>query len=179
MEPWRPVDVRDLPRRRRSWHPAVVVPLGLVAGFVAVSIVGMWEYANVDHLGILDSPDVVNRASQACATMAEQIAAIPQPLPGDATGEVGAIRAQDQALGRLVTSMEALGQDRLSHDHPAQPWIADWQTLIRLRETYADDLAAGRHPTLVIPTIDGYPITHRMSDPGIDCPIPAQLTAMP
>jgi hypothetical protein len=33
--------------------------------------------------------------------------------------------------------------------------------------------------TVVIPTIDGYPITHRMSDPGIDCPTPARLTAMP
>ena len=156
-----------------------VVSTALVVGFVAVSIVGLWEYANADHLGILDIPDVVNRASQACATMAQQVAAIPQPLPGDVTGEVRTIRAQDQALGRLVTSMKALGQDRLSHDHPALPWIADWQTLIQLRETYADDLAAGHDPTLVIPTIDGFPITHRMSDPGIDCPIPAQLTAMP
>ena len=179
MEPWRPVDVRELPRRRRRWHPAIVVPLVLVAGFGAVSIVGLWRYANADHLGILDDPDVVNRASLACATMAQQIAAIPQQQPGDVTGEVGAIRTQDQALSSLVASMQALGQDRLNHDHPAQLWIADWQTLIRVRETYADDLAAGHHPTLVIPIVDGYPITHRMSTTGVDCPIPAQLTAMP
>ena len=118
MEPWRPVDVRELPRRRRRWHPAIVVPLVLVAGFGAVSIVGLWRYANADHLGILDDPDVVNRASLACATMAQQIAAIPQQQPGDVTGEVGAIRTQDQALSSLVASMQALGQDRLNHDHP-------------------------------------------------------------
>ena len=33
--------------------------------------------------------------------------------------------------------------------------------------------------SLVIPIVDGYPITHRMSTTGVDCPIPAQLTAMP
>jgi hypothetical protein len=41
-------------------------------------------------------------------------------------------------MGRLVTSMKSLGQDRLNHDHPAQPWVADWQTLIQLREAYAN-----------------------------------------
>ena len=171
--------MRDLTRRRRHWHPAVVVPVVLVAGLTAVFVAGLWRYANADHLGILDDPDVSNHAALACTTMAQQIAAIPQAPPGDVTGEVGVIRAQDQALTSLVTSMQALGQDRLSHDDPALLWIADWQTLIHLRETYADDLAADRHPTLVIPIVDGYPITHRMSTTGVDCPIPAQLTSMP
>jgi hypothetical protein len=155
----------------------VLITVG--AALAVMFVLGLWEYATVDHIGILDSVDVGDRAAQACAALEEQFTSIPPPTPGDAAGAMAMIRAQDHALTGLVTSMESLGQDRLNQDNPAQQWLADWRTLIGLREVYADGLAAGLHPALEIPTVDGYPITHRMTELSVGCPSPVELTTMP
>lgn len=124
---------------------------------------GMYGYAGADHLGILDSPIVADRAQSACDQLSKDVRAVVDS--GSGAVEIAArIRAQDAGISRLIASMNELGPDRLRGDHPAVYWVQDWQTLLDLREDYADDLVAGRHPTLVIPTVDAIPITHRMTD---------------
>jgi len=167
------------PPNRRQLVVILGCVLLLLGAGVSLPVIGLWRYANADHLGILDNPPVADRAAQACATMAREVAAIPPAAPGDTAGQVTVIRAQNQALEHVVTSMTDLGPELLSGDHPANQWIADWKTLIQLREDYADALAAGSEPTFEVPTVDGYPITHRMSESGVECPIPPEITALP
>lgn len=131
--------------------------LAVVAGWA------MFRYLNADHPWTLNSPMVADRARSACDQLSKDVRAVAGR--GSSEAEVAArIRAQDEGIRRLIASMNDLGQDRLQADHPAEFWVQDWQTLLDLRETYADDLLAGRHPTLVIPTVDDIPITHRMTE---------------
>ena len=142
-------------------------------GFVGLSAFGLWTYMNVDHLGIIDDPAVSEPASRACDTLAAAVAALP---PGPT---VGVVRGQDAAIRDLIETMEALGTKRLKGDDPAVDWVADWRTLLRLREAYADQLEARNQPTLDLPKVDGIPINERMSDPGLSCPVATQLAAPP
>ena len=74
--------------------------------------------------------------------------------------------------------MRHLGTARLEGDHPANLWLADWETLARIREAYADTLGAGDKPHFALPTVDGIPISQRMSE-AVECPVVLALTAVP
>jgi hypothetical protein len=75
----------------------------------------------------------------------------------------------------MVTRVSGLGADALREDRPAERWLADWKSLIAARETFADDLAAGRNPSFRLPASDGVPITDRMNSVGLNCRVPVQL----
>lgn len=123
----------------------------------------MYGYANADHLAILDSSIVADRARSACDQLSKDVKAV--AVSGGGAAQIAAqVRAQDGGIRRLIAAMNELGQERLQDDHPAAYWVQDWQTLLTLREGYADDLLTGRHPTLVIPTVDAIPITRRMTE---------------
>lgn len=74
----------------------------------------------------------------------------------------------------MVADIRRLGRDKLEDDHPTDDWLADWEALVEARERYAQDLSAGRRARLVVPTVDGRPITH-MNTVGLDCEVPPQL----
>lgn len=141
--------------------------------FVGAAAVGLWRYANADHLGILDDPPVTDRAAAACRTLQDAVADVAPGPPSDT------IRAEDAAIDDLVASMEQLGDRRLHGDDPAEAWVADWRMLRDLRERYADELAAGHDAAFVLPTVDGIPITSRMRDPGVECPVAVALGSPP
>ena len=150
----------------------VVVILGVCA-VLAVPALGMWRYMNADHLGIIDDPAVSGPATAACAKLAAAVDTVP---PGPAAR---VIHEQDDAIGDLIATMEALGHERLQGDHPALGWVQDWRDLRTLRETYADELEAGGQATFTLPTVDGIPISSRMSDPGVTCPVAVRLATPP
>jgi hypothetical protein len=140
----------------------------------------LWTFANSDHYGVLDDPKVTSVVETACTTMATSVEAVPVPPPGATPDEVAAtLRAQNQALKTLTKTVRAVGKATLDGDHPAQRWLADWDTLTDLRERYATDLLAGKTASFVVPTVDGVPITRRMSDSGVRCRVPQALTALP
>ena len=141
---------------------------------------GLWTYVNADHLGILNDPSVISVVEPACVKMAAAVKQVPVPPPGAPPAQLAAaVRSQNDAVRALTKTVRALGDETLNGDDPAQAWLSDWDTLIRLRERYAADLVAGRTPTFTLPTVDGVPITQRMSDPGVSCPVPPALTALP
>lgn len=168
-------------RNRSRWAvggPAI--PAVLIAVFLALSAFGLWSYSTADHLGIFNSLDVIETVESACLTMESEVSAVP-PLSADARPQdlAQTIQAQNEALERLTATVRSLGQERLDADHPAQYWLSDWDTLIRLRAEYAANVEAGKPATLVIPEVDGIPITNRMSSSGATCSIPRVLTELP
>ena len=164
--------------RRRAWF--IGNGITVVTVFVLLSGYGLWAYANADHLGILDNPEVTSIVGPACTAMAAAVKHVPTPPPGAPPAQVAAaVRSQNQALTTLTKTVRALGDETLDGDHPAQAWLSDWDTLIRLRERYAADLLAGKPATFTLPTVDGVPVTDRISDPGVSCPVPPVLTALP
>ncbi|MDC5698898.1 hypothetical protein OO014_16725 [Intrasporangium calvum] len=142
------------------------------------AVAGMWAYANADHLGVLDDPVVSQAADDACTSLAAQVDAAKVPSGSPPSEFARAIRAQDAAAQGLIRAMEGLGHDRLAGDHPALYWLDDWRTLIQLREKYAQDLGAGLHPHLKLPTVDGIPISRRMPEVA-DCQVVQSLTHLP
>lgn len=145
---------------------------------VGVAAWGMWAYLNVDHLGVLDDPVVMEAADRACQKLLVEVDAASPPAGASSAATARSIRLQDSAIQGLVDRMSGLGQDRLAGDHPSLFWLDDWRSLIRLREAYARDLLAGKKPHLVLPRVDGVPITHRMTELA-DCEVVKKLATLP
>ncbi|GAB3057243.1 hypothetical protein GCM10027053_18650 [Intrasporangium mesophilum] len=156
----------------------VVAAGALVGGFGTATVLGMVAYINADHVGVLDDPVVVDAADRACSDLRTQVDAASVPAGGSASDLAESIRTQDVAVQELVDVMSRLGHDRLAGDHPPLGWLDDWRTLIRLRETYARELLAGQNARLVVPRVDGVPITRRMTALA-DCDVVVELTKLP
>ncbi|HZC25857.1 MAG TPA: hypothetical protein VE287_02470 [Actinopolymorphaceae bacterium] len=169
------------PRRRTTAARIAYLVVAALGCAVLVSFgLGIWAYATKDRVETLDDSTVVETADRACATMtvAVQDGATPADYaPAEARAD--AIRQEDAAVRQMVGVMRTLGPERLDGDQPATAWLADWETLVRLREQFAADLLAGRPARLVLPTVDGYPLTHRMDNVGLACRVPARLLALP
>lgn len=165
------------PRRCRwPWVAGLLAAL-VVAVFVAVSIVGLVEYAGHDHVDLIDRPDVVDRVQGACDRMQSELAAHPAASPGTVGAVVAEVRAEDAAVTAMVADVRAMGADALDDDIPSRDWLADWETMVRLREDWADAAAAGTPHQLVVPRSEGHPITERMAGVGVDCPLPPGFTS--
>lgn len=140
-------------------------------------VLGLLVYANHDRPEFIDDPAVGQTMTAACRDMtvaADRAAAAPS---SSVPVRVRAIRRQDQAMLDMVTRVRRLGHERLANDDPALPWLKDWETLVAARERYAQELASGGHPRLSIPTVNGTPITRRMSElVGVSCRVPRSVT---
>jgi hypothetical protein len=165
-------------RRTRWIWAAGLASAALIIGFFAISVYALWGYANADHLGILDDPVVATAADNACHALQSDVEANTVPKGASVAAIAGSIRAQDVGIERLIATMRSLGNDRLEGDHPAVNWLADWETLARAREAYADTLVAGDKPELALPKVDGIPISQRMSE-AAECPAVLELAALP
>ncbi|MEV0680263.1 hypothetical protein AB0I60_27480 [Actinosynnema sp. NPDC050436] len=89
---------------------------------------------------------------------------------------VQTIRARDAAVVAMIDAVRAVGEDRIAGDRPTALWLADWRTLLDARAGYADDIAAGRDPEWVTPTVDGTLITDRMVSVGVECTVPPEIS---
>lgn len=154
----------------------VVFTIGILVGGALLLAASMTVMSRADHLGILDDPTVMDQAESACDRLDAEVGQLGVAGAGPAD-RVARIRAEDVAVGHLVASMRSLGDDRLEHDHPAVSWLQDWETLVALREHYADELAVGGSPVLVVPRVDDIPVTHRMTELS-SCTVVEQLAAM-
>lgn len=169
----------------------VLASIAGALGLVGVAVLGffallLWAFA---HGGApvrepaweqLKDPVVVAAARQACARLAEDVAAIPAPRPGAPTARrTAAMTAENTAIDRLVRRMRGLGARRLEADPPALEWVGDWAALAGARERYAGDLVAGRPATFQMPrTPDGFRVVDRIDDvPG--CAVPERLYDLP
>ncbi|MGS2615970.1 hypothetical protein ACVCAH_15815 [Micromonospora sp. LZ34] len=157
---------------------AVAVAVLAVCGIV-VFCAGLWTYANHDRPELIDNPPVSEVAESACATMRAAVAA-KAAAPGAAVdAKVRSIREQNAAVAAMVAQVRGVGRDLLADDHPTTAWLADWDTLVEARERYAVELAAGREPHFVVPTVDGRPLIDRMNSVGLRCEVPPQLVDLP
>ncbi|WP_459984669.1 hypothetical protein [Nocardioides sp. AN3] len=143
-----------------------VVGILIVGGLVGVGVI-LHRYTSADHLGVLDDPAVINVADPACEQMARSVRDAAPAAAASPTDVATAIRVQDAAITMMVAKIRAVGSDRLQNDQPATAWLADWERLVGLREAFADELAAGGHPTLVVPQVDGARVTIRMDEVGL------------
>ncbi|MEV6600462.1 hypothetical protein AB0M36_26980 [Actinoplanes sp. NPDC051346] len=157
----------------------LAIAIAAIVGICGVSCAGFYVYANHDRPGLLDSPEVSDAADAACATMRATVAG--QVLPPKATNEQKAsfMGTQDAAVVAMVAEIRGLGTSRLADDLPAEDWLADWETLLRVRQQYAVDLVAGRKPSFVAPVVNGFPLVNRMNSVSVGCKVPAQLLSVP
>lgn len=176
-----PRDSRAQPEETYRWRPgpfviSMMVTLGAVGvGFVGLLVWMAWSYANADHLGIFDDPDVYEVVEAACQDMVEEVDALAVPDNAPAAAKQASMRAQNDAVRRMLREIRLRGTEKLEGDHPATYWLEDWETLISARETYAVTLEGGVAGPMPIPMTDGSPITQRMNDSDAGCEVPWQL----
>jgi hypothetical protein len=165
--PAAPTARREFGLFRRQGAPAWAAIVLTVALLVGAFGFGVWKYASADHLGSIDNPQVLERANTACKQLEHD--ALPSPaLPALV------IRAQNAAIDVLISSMEQLGTKTLRGEPAASRWIADWRTLRDARAKYADELVAtfpAGGAVFVVPKAHGIPITSRIGEAGVDCPV--------
>ena len=159
----------------RVWGARIAVVVAAVVVFVALS--RLWSFANADDPDLVEQGAIARTASSACATMRESAAAVAVRSTAPIPRRVGAINAQNDAVVELITTMQALGDERLEADQPAAQWVEDWQRLVAARDAYARALAAGKPERMELPTIGGRTLVERLNNVGLNCRVPLVLLA--
>ena len=169
------------PPPRPSWWSRLSV--GLSAGAV-LSVIVCWVYAMTiltrqDDPQLIDDPSVVSKVESACAQMTASLA---QPTAGGsirAISPASTIKAQNAAVLTMTSDIRSLGRSSLAQDQPTAEWLDNWDELVRVRANYADDLAASRTTTYIVPRIGGVPVTFRINEISVACEVPPQLAGTP
>jgi len=164
---------------RGTWqHWAAVTSVIGGLAIVAVTLLGLWRYANHDRVEVVDQPVVVNTSNAACTVMRQTVHRLVPPSDATLQQRVTVIRAQNDAVELMVQQIRRVGLDRVNNDLPMPAWLSDWESLVRAREEYAAELAK-RAPgalSLKVPLDEeGQSIVSRMNDVGLDCSVPAEL----
>jgi hypothetical protein len=161
------------------WRHWVAVMSVLVAlGLVTVTLTELWRSATQDRPELIDHPVVVRTSNAACLVMRKSVHGVAPPPEAPIRVRVSAIRAQNQAVLGMLEQIRRVGPERMQRDVPLLTWMADWEQLVRARETYAAALAAGHQQPLKLPADPrGQPIIARMNSVGLDCTVPPELTS--
>lgn len=167
---------RSISKSRLPWWVIALLAVAGV-GFVALSALGLWVYANHDRLELIDRRDVVVAVESACAELDREVGVLQTERTKDAgRGHAERIEAENEAVRRMVARIRSLGREVLEDDRPALMWLDDWASLVEIRHDYAATLRAGDvTPRPAVPTEEGYSITGRMEDVGLECTIPAGI----
>lgn len=116
----------------------------VVAGFVAVSMIGMWVYVFVFHLGgswrdqqpgQLDDPTFALLAEPVCAATSADLAQLPQAW--ETTTPATRADAIDESvviLNDMVVELSTL--DVGTEQQAVAEWVADWQAYVNDRADY-------------------------------------------
>ncbi len=143
ISPTQPVPTAT-PRRR---GPRVGT---ILAGLIAVSMIGMWVWVFAFHLGgtwrdqqpgQLDDPTFAVAAEPVCAATMSELAQLPPAWETDTPAtRSDAIDESVVILNDMVAELSTLptGTDQEAVDE----WIADWQTYVEDRADYAKRLRA-------------------------------------
>lgn len=169
------------PPPRPSWWSRLTVGLSAAA---ALSVIACWIYAMAtltrhDDPELIDDPSVISKVESACAEMTASLA---QPVASGsirAVSQASTIRAQNEAVEAMTSAIRSLGRSSLAQDRPTAEWLTNWDELVRVRTNYADDLAASRSTTYIVPRIEGVPVTFRINEVSVACEVPPQLAGTP
>lgn len=164
--------------RGRWQHGVAATSVVLALGVVAVTLLGLWRYANHDRVEVVDQAAVVYTSNAACTVMRQTVHRLAPPSEATVQQRVQAIRAQNDAVELMVQQIRRVGLDQVNNDLPMPAWLSDWESLVRARESYAAALArrASGALSLKVPLDDeGQSIVSRMNDVGLDCSVPAEL----
>ncbi len=163
------------PPVRRGWFWAAVAlgPLGVVA--LVGAFVSMIVLDARDSPGVIDDAEVVPVVAEECELMTSTVEGL--PLQGTPPERAQRVRDQNEAVEQMVAAIRDLGDDLLTNDSPLLAWLEDWESLVDVRETYAEAVAEGRSPRLDLPTDDaGDEIIERMNGAGLlTCEVPEAL----
>ncbi|TQJ48897.1 hypothetical protein FBY26_0563 [Phycicoccus sp. SLBN-51] len=162
--------------RWQHWVAATSVLAALAV--VAVTLLGLWRYANHDRAEVVDQPVVVYTSNAACTMMRQTVHRLVPASDATVQQRVRAIRAQNEAVELMLQQIRRVGLDRVNNDLPMPAWLSDWESLVKAREAYAAALAkrAARPLSLKVPLDEeGQSIVSRMNDVGLDCSVPAEL----
>lgn len=144
----------------------------------AVYVLAVVLFSTKDRVDQLDSDALKAVAGPACLTLRGTIDAMPVLPPGTSNADRSArVDEQAAAVERFVAQVRTVGPQALADDSPAESWLADWESLIRIRkEVAASDFAL----PFQIPMGGDDLVTRRMNDIGIDaCQVPMGLTTAP
>ncbi len=148
---------------RSGWR--TVVTLLLIV--VVAAIVAMWVYAFFFASGrsadLLRDTTFAPRSQAICAAYKVKIDALP-PARSAKTPQDRAV-VLDQANELVAAQVAELGAVRPSDPDDLRlvnHWLSDWESYVRNRGAYADQLRSGKDGPFAVDDVGGQPITLRM-----------------
>jgi hypothetical protein len=158
----------EAPNRGRR---VTVLVLVLSAVMATLWVAGPYIFAGRDDPTAIDSKPVRTTVQKGCTQLRADLAALPAGMAAGDRAE-----AQNRAVEQFVGKVRALGPDALTHDHPVEAWLSDWELLVATRRQ------AVRDGTRFTPPMgDMGPVNVRMFAlirSGLEkCDVPEQLLA--
>ena len=153
--PRTPLEPEHAIRSRRRSRTARALGIGtllLVLGGAALLATAMWTYATHDRPELIDDPDLIAVIEPACRVMTAEVerSALPSGAPSEL--RVAAIKRQNNAIRRMVSTIEQVGNQRIANDLPTRRWLDDWQRLASAREQYSVQSEPGARGPWQVPT---------------------------
>ncbi|MBL7502252.1 hypothetical protein I6A84_25645 [Frankia sp. CNm7] len=164
----------------------MLTPVLIAVVVLSVVVVFIWTYGTTHSrmwsAQLIEEPAVSGPMAAACDDLRRSLAHVAPPLSDHPAHVVASMAAQDAAVATMIARDREIGQETLAGDPPALDWLADWEALLRARHEAERTLLGSqgdRQVTVVLPTVDGYPITGRMADALPACAVPRALLELP
>lgn len=128
-----------------------------------------------DLPGFLDDEEVLETVRISCAVMTTEIARV--QVQGTSAERAAAVSEQNQFVETMVRKVRGIDVEIRAADRPVDAWLADWESIVRVRERWAAETLDGGNPRLRVPEDDdGEPVTRRidLASNGL-CPVPDAL----
>lgn len=145
----------------------IAVGLGVAGGVIA----------SKDFPSLIENHQLVTVISEECQIMTDSIKSM--PVDGSPKQQVAILADQNRAVEQMLAAVRLVDAKIRAADKPTDQWLADWDRLIRARESYAVLVKRGYRPNLRIPRdADGDYIFKRMDDVWLtttECTVPNDL----
>src|SRR5262249_29191355 len=132
----------------------------IAIGATAVIVALLWAWALVYSV-IRKDPERLTKAEhtqivQACQSAQTQLKALP-PVSNPPTNESVSTRAagETQVLSNLVADLRTMHPQRGATAEALSKWLDDWDSILRVRRLYANQVLVDRHAELVLPVDTG------------------------
>ncbi len=152
---------------RKSGFHWTAGSIGLLVAVIAIAL--MWAYILSPFSKRGDPPTTLQDASytasaeKLCAATQAKIVELPKAETAQSPEERAQVLTQANGLvADLVSQLHALEPKVDVDRHYTDQWVADWDSYLASRETYARVLASGKDARFAVQAEGGHPITERM-----------------
>lgn len=164
------------PVARRWLWVAILAVLGSLVGALGLGVTAGY-IASKDFPSLIEDHDLLTVITRECQVMTASIHKM--PVVGTPKQQVAILADQNRAVEQMLGAIRFVDAGIRAADKPTDEWLADWDRLIRARETYAAQVRRGSRPNLRIPRdASGDRIYLRMDNVWLEnpaCRVPSDL----